>query len=184
MAGGDQPEPGPLPRAHLPVGVPAADAHARPTGESTCRTGQTCHPRTVPREPCSSGRARFVSPPRRQSVCGAISQTCFICCGSSVTWHRARRATKSCNPCWRFCSDIVSMRYLDDRRLEFGLEFQGLMLDIWRVKFLTHERFREIILSTRGLRLEHFLNDGGSSSIPIPVYVAYLNRVRDEAARN
>jgi hypothetical protein len=52
------------------------------------------------------------------------------------------------------------------------------------VKFLAHERFREIILSTRGLRLEHFLNDGGSSSIPIPAYVEYLNRVRDEAARN
>jgi hypothetical protein len=28
------------------------------------------------------------------------------------------------------------------------------------------------------IRLEHFLNDGDSPDIPIPVYVAYLNQIR------
>jgi hypothetical protein len=31
------------------------------------------------------------------------------------------------------------------------------------------------------IRLEHFLNDGDSPDIPIPVYVGYLNQIRDMA---
>jgi hypothetical protein len=31
------------------------------------------------------------------------------------------------------------------------------------------------------IRLEHFLNDGDSPDIPIPVYVEYLNRIRKMA---
>jgi len=31
------------------------------------------------------------------------------------------------------------------------------------------------------IRLEHFLNDGDSPDIPIPVYVGYLNQVRELA---
>jgi hypothetical protein len=60
-------------------------------------------------------------------------------------------------------------------------EFQALMLDIWKVKFLQMPRFGEVIRSTAGKRLDHFLNDGDSPDIPIPVYVGQLNRIRDLA---
>jgi hypothetical protein len=60
-------------------------------------------------------------------------------------------------------------------------EFQALMLEIWKVKFLRIPRFGEVIRSTAGMRLDHFLNDGDSPDIPIPVYVGYLNRIRDMA---
>jgi hypothetical protein len=43
-------------------------------------------------------------------------------------------------------------------------------------------RFREVISSIpMEIRLEHFLNDGDSPNIPIPVYVGYLNQIRDMA---
>jgi hypothetical protein len=43
-------------------------------------------------------------------------------------------------------------------------------------------RFHEVISSIpTEIRLEHFLNDGDSPDIPIPVYVDYLNRIRDMA---
>ena len=60
-------------------------------------------------------------------------------------------------------------------------EFQALMLEIWRVKFVQMPRLRDVIRSTAGLRLDHFLNDGDSPDIPIPIYVGYLNRIRDMA---
>ena len=60
-------------------------------------------------------------------------------------------------------------------------EFQALMLEIWKVKFLALPRFTEVIRSTRGVRLDHFLNDGDSPDIPIPVYVGYLNQIREMA---
>jgi hypothetical protein len=63
----------------------------------------------------------------------------------------------------------------------FSREFQELMLEIWKVKFLTMPRFAEVIRSTAGVRLDHFLDDGDSPDIPIPVYVGYLNRVREMA---
>ena len=31
------------------------------------------------------------------------------------------------------------------------------------------------------MRLDHFLNDGDSPDIPIPVYVSYLNEIRELA---
>jgi len=31
------------------------------------------------------------------------------------------------------------------------------------------------------IRLSHFLNDGDSPDIPIPVYIGYLNQIRDLA---
>lgn len=58
-------------------------------------------------------------------------------------------------------------------------EFQGLMLDIWKVKYLQTPRFAEVIRSTAGRRLDHFLNDGDSPDIPIAIYVGQLNRIRD-----
>jgi hypothetical protein len=67
---------------------------------------------------------------------------------------------------------------------QFGFlsrEFQELMLEIWKVKFLATPRFREVIRSTAGVRLDHFLDDGNSPDIPIPVYVGYLNRIREMA---
>ncbi len=59
--------------------------------------------------------------------------------------------------------------------------FQDLMLEIWKVKYLQMPRFGEIIRSTVGRRLDHFLDDGDSPDIPIPVYVGQLNRIRDLA---
>ena len=70
--------------------------------------------------------------------------------------------------------------YLQDRRMAFiSPEFRSLMLEIWRPKFLQNARLREVILSIPiEIRLEHFLNDGDSPDIPIPVYVEYLNQIR------
>jgi len=73
--------------------------------------------------------------------------------------------------------------YLGERKMGFiSEEFRSLMLEIWRVKFLKMARFREVISSIpMEIRLSHFLNDGDSPDIPIPVYVEYLNRIRDLA---
>ena len=73
--------------------------------------------------------------------------------------------------------------YLGDRKMGFiSEEFRSLMLEIWRVKYLQMARFREVIANIpMEIRLEHFLNDGDSPDIPIPVYVGYLNQIRDLA---
>jgi len=73
--------------------------------------------------------------------------------------------------------------YLGDRRMGFiSEEFRSLMLEIWRVKYLQMPRFGEVIRSIPiEMRLEHFLNDGDSPDIPIPIYVKYLNQIRDLA---
>ena len=73
--------------------------------------------------------------------------------------------------------------YLGDRKMGFiSEEFRLEMLEIWKVKFLQMARFREVIRGIPAeIRLEHFLNDGDSPDIPIPVYVGYLNRIREMA---
>jgi hypothetical protein len=73
--------------------------------------------------------------------------------------------------------------YLGERRMGFiNEEFRSLMLEIWHVKYLQMARFREVISSIpMEIRLEHFLNDGDSPDIPIPVYVGYLNQIREMA---
>jgi len=73
--------------------------------------------------------------------------------------------------------------YLGEAKLGFiSKEFRSKMLEIWKVKFLKMERFREVIAGVPAeIRLEHFLNDGDSPDIPIPVYVGYLNQIRDMA---
>jgi hypothetical protein len=73
--------------------------------------------------------------------------------------------------------------YLGDKRLGFISEqFRSLMLEIWRVKYLDMPRFGEVIrLIPAEIRLEHFLNDGDSPDIPIPIYVGYLNQIRELA---
>ena len=73
--------------------------------------------------------------------------------------------------------------YLGPRRMGFvSPEFRALMLEIWRTKFLKMARFGEVIRSIpRSVKLDHFLNDGDSPDIPIPVYVSYLNQIRDLA---
>jgi len=73
--------------------------------------------------------------------------------------------------------------YLGERRMGFmSPEFRALMLEIWRTKYLTMARFGEVIRSIpRSVKLDHFLNDGDSPDIPIPVYVAYLNEIREMA---
>jgi hypothetical protein len=78
------------------------------------------------------------------------------------------------------CFDAV---YLGDRKMGFiSEEFRSLMLEIWKVKYLQNPRFREIIATIPiEIRLEHFLNDGDSPDIPIPVYVGYLNQIREMA---
>ena len=60
-------------------------------------------------------------------------------------------------------------------------DFRELMLDIWKVKYLEVRRFGDVIRSIRGVKLDHFLNDRDSPDIPIPVYVRYLNRIRELA---
>jgi len=71
--------------------------------------------------------------------------------------------------------------YLGERKMGFiSEEFRSLMLEIWRVKYLKMARFREVISSIpMEMRLAHFLNDGDSPDIPIPVYVGYLNQIRE-----
>ena len=73
--------------------------------------------------------------------------------------------------------------YLGDRKMGFiSEEFRSLMFEIWKVKYLQMPRFREVIASIPlEVRLEHFLNDGDSPDIPIPVYVGYLNQIRELA---
>jgi len=73
--------------------------------------------------------------------------------------------------------------YLGESKLGFiSEEFQSQMLEIWKVKFLKMARFREVIAGIPlEVRLEHFLNDGDSPDIPIPVYVGYLNQIREMA---
>ncbi len=73
--------------------------------------------------------------------------------------------------------------YLGERKMGFiSPEFRSLMLDIWRVKYLKMPRFREVIATIpMEIRLEHFLNDGDSPDIPIPIYVGYLNQIRELA---
>jgi hypothetical protein len=75
--------------------------------------------------------------------------------------------------------------YLGERRMGFiSPDFRSLMLEIWRVKYLQMPRFREVISSIpMEIRLSHFLNDGDSPDIPIPIYIDYLNQIRDLARR-
>ena len=75
--------------------------------------------------------------------------------------------------------------YLGERRMGFiSEEFRSLMLEIWHVKYLQMPRFREVISSIpMEIKLSHFLNDGDSPDIPIPIYVEYLNQIRDLARR-
>jgi hypothetical protein len=75
--------------------------------------------------------------------------------------------------------------YLGERKMDFiSEEFRSLMIEIWKVKYLEIPRFREVIGNIpKEMRLEHFLNDGDSPDIPIPVYVGYLNEIRDMARR-
>ena len=63
--------------------------------------------------------------------------------------------------------------YLGERKMGFISEdFRSLMLEIWQVKYLQMPRFREVISSIpMEIRLSHFLNDGDSPDIPIPIYI-------------
>jgi len=74
--------------------------------------------------------------------------------------------------------------YLAERKMGFiSEEFRSLMLEIWKVKYLETPRFRDVIARIPvEIRLEHFLNDGDSPDIPIPVYVGYLNQIRKIAS--
>lgn len=73
--------------------------------------------------------------------------------------------------------------YLGERKMGFiSPEFRSQMLEIWKVKYLQMTRFREVIASIpKEIHLSHFLNDGDSPDIPIPIYVEYLNRIRQMA---
>lgn len=83
----------------------------------------------------------------------------------------------------QLATDHFDAVYLEGRRMGFICEeFRSLMLEIWKVKFLEMPRFREVIRSIPvEIRLSHFLNDGDSPDIPIPLYVEYLNRIRELA---
>jgi len=75
--------------------------------------------------------------------------------------------------------------YLGERKMGFvSEEFRSIMIEIWKVKYLQIPRFRQVIASIpMEIRLEHFLNDGDSPDIPIPVYVGYLNEIREMARK-
>jgi hypothetical protein len=75
--------------------------------------------------------------------------------------------------------------YLGEEKMGFtSEEFRSQMLEIWKVKYLQMPRFREVLRSIPPeIRLEHFLNDGDSPDIPIPVYVGYLNQIRTMAVQ-
>ena len=84
----------------------------------------------------------------------------------------------------RYRFDGIYLSGYGSGRMDFvSPEFRQLMLEIWKVKFLKMQRFREVLRSTRGLRLLHFLNDGDSPDIPIPVYVGFLDEIREMALR-
>jgi hypothetical protein len=70
--------------------------------------------------------------------------------------------------------------YLGDRKMGFiSKDFRSQMFEIWKVKYLQMPRFHEVIAGIPlQINLEHFLNDGDSPDIPIPVYVRYLNEIR------
>lgn len=73
--------------------------------------------------------------------------------------------------------------YLGNQKMAFiSEEFRSQMLEIFKVKYLQMPRFREVIANIPPeIKLEHFLNDGDSPDIPIPVYVGYLSQVRELA---
>ncbi len=73
--------------------------------------------------------------------------------------------------------------YLGTKKIGFISEdFRALMLEIWKVKYLQMPRFGEVIRSIPSeIKLSHFLNDGDSPDIPIPIYVEYLNQIREIA---
>jgi len=73
--------------------------------------------------------------------------------------------------------------YLGERKMGFiSEEFRSLMLEIWKVKYLQMPRFGEVIRSIPlEIKLSHFLNDGDAPDIPIPIYVEYLNQIREMA---
>jgi hypothetical protein len=73
--------------------------------------------------------------------------------------------------------------YLGNSKMGFiSPEFRSLMLEIWKVKYLQMPRFGEVIASIPlEIKLSHFLNDGDSPDIPIPIYVGYLNQIREMA---
>jgi hypothetical protein len=95
---------------------------------------------------------------------------------------------------WRFSANDDEIRktlarhhfdavYIGERRMDFiSTEYRSQMLEIWKVKYVEMSRFREVMaLIPPEIRLEHFLNDGDSPDIPIPVYVGYLNQIREIA---
>ena len=130
------------------------------------------------------------------------------CAGGSAARRDRHSASalsrrKCCGATWRMCSTLYTRFlcpddpirkalgtrhfdaiYLGERRMGFiSEEFRSLMLEIWRVKYLKMPRFREVISSIpMEIRLSHFLNDGDSPDIPIPVYVGYLNQIRELGA--
>ncbi|HEY1272499.1 MAG TPA: hypothetical protein VGF08_10965 [Terriglobales bacterium] len=73
--------------------------------------------------------------------------------------------------------------YLGDRKMGFiSKEFRELMFEVFKVKYLQIPRLREVITSIpMQVRIEHYLNGGDSPDIPIPVYVGYLNEIREMA---
>jgi len=73
--------------------------------------------------------------------------------------------------------------YIGERQMAFiSEEFRSQMLEIWKVKYLEMPRFREVIqLIPLEIRLEHFLNDADSPDIPVPIYVGFLNQIRNLA---
>jgi len=135
-----------------------------------------------PTEPARAAQQRAAAPFRftafeEKVIWGDLADVFHLVYTFSLPGHPLRATLAH----WHF--DGI---YLGDRKMPFISEdFRSLMLEIWRVKYLQMPRFREVISSIPiEIRLEHFLNDGDSPDIPIPIYVGYLNQIRDLARQH
>jgi hypothetical protein len=127
------------------------------------------------REAQQRGATAFrFSAPEEKALWGDLADTFYLIYTFSEADDPVRKT---------FAEHHFDAIYLGDRKIGFiSEEFRSLMLEIWRVKYLQMARFREVISNIpMEIRLEHFLNDGDSPDIPIPIYVGYLNQIRDLA---
>jgi len=95
---------------------------------------------------------------------------------------RTNDLTPLLNALVQFHFDGVYLMGYGNGKINFiSREFQQLMMEIWKVKFLRTKRFGDVIRSTRGVKLDHYLNDADSADIPLAIYVSFLNQIRELA---
>lgn len=132
--------------------------------------------RAQQRDPSRSGAFRFTALQEKElwgDLADVFHLIYFFCNLDSGRFRRPQMG-RLLESLGRLHFDAVYLAGYGTGKMDFiSPEFQQLMLEIWKVKYLQMKRFREVIRSTRGVRLDHFLNDGDSPDIPIPVYVRF-----------